>query len=246
MKPYIWTIAVDGKILLLCDVDDILVHKTGVIPKPPVFIDYGNGSEILRRRNLIEQQLALKIRTQFSEARLVDPVDSLLDCKIDDLDVAGDVSAHRSNKIACSRPRLIKRVPPFIVDEGHAKQVEDHSQNQNVQDRVASKQVLTPGNRGHEGISWRGASGGTSTTCVHHMPQYGPIEIGQRRFWKAILSTKRGYFQEKVDPAGLGSAHLASNRTAEHWWELQCWRYARPQGLGHRPSIARFFVAPGV
>ena len=84
----------DGKILLLCDVDDSRVHKTGVIPKPPVFIDYCKGSEILRRGYLIEQQLALKIRTQFSEARLVDPVDNLLDRQIDDLDIARDVSAH--------------------------------------------------------------------------------------------------------------------------------------------------------
>ena len=52
------------------------------------------------------------------------------------------------------------------------------------------------------------------------------------------LSTKRSNFREKADPAGLRSAHLASNGEAKHRWELQSRRYSRPQGLGHRPPFA--------
>jgi hypothetical protein len=50
---------------------------------------------------------------------------------------------------------------------------------------------------------------------------------------------KHSYLREKVDPTGFSPPHFASNRRAEHGWELQGRRYSRPQGFGHRPSLAR-------
>jgi hypothetical protein len=37
----------------------------------------------------------------------------------------------------------------------------------------------------------------------------------------SALSTKHSYFRDKVDSAGLCSAHLASDSEAKHCWQLQ-------------------------
>jgi hypothetical protein len=79
--------------------------------------------------------------------------------------------------------------------------------------------------------------------CVGYVPVQGEriVGVGTRTASKhtPVLSTKDSYLREEIDPASLGSAHLASNRRAEHRWELQGRRYSRPQGLGHRPSLPR-------
>jgi len=66
------------------------------------------------------------------------------------------------------------------------------------------------------------------------------VGVGTRTASKhtPALSTKDSYLRDEVDPAGLRSAHLASNCEAEYCWDLQGRRYSRPQGLGHRPSFA--------